>query len=270
MSSLKMRLIIAAVIVLISIVSYYGSTSPNETTGKSQRVAMTSQEEIALGLHAEPEMMQQHGGLATDANARALVDRVGNQLLEALDKKLASANHKNPYPFKFHLLRDPQTINAFALPGGQVFITLGLFKELETEGQLAGVLGHEVGHVLDRHGAQQLAKQQLTQGLVGAAGVAGGGYDSARMAAAIGQMVNMKYGRTDELQADEWGVKLMAGAGYDPNAMLGVMKILAKASNGNAPPEFLSTHPNPANREVEIERVIHEEFPSGLPPGLKP
>ena len=93
-------------------------------------------------------MVQQYGGLVRDGNARAMVDRVGGRLLKALNAKLASQGRRNPYPFKFHLLSDADTINAFALPGGQVFITAGLFRDLETEGQLAGVLGHEVGHVL--------------------------------------------------------------------------------------------------------------------------
>ncbi len=97
-----------------------------------------------------------------------------------------------------------------------MFITFALYDRLKTEGQLAGVLGHECGHVISRHGAQQLAKQQLTQGLVGAAGTAGGTVDSVRMAQAIGQLVSLKYGRGDELEADQWGVKLMAQAGYDP------------------------------------------------------
>lgn len=268
-SALKMRLIIAAVIALISFVTYLGTSSKNDITGEKQRVSLSSQDEIALGMHAEPEMLQQYGGLVNDAGARAMVDRVGNRLLAALDRKLANQGRRNPYPFKFHLLRDAQTVNAFALPGGQVFITAGLYKDLETEGQLAGVLGHEVGHVLARHGAQQLAKQQLTQGLVGAAGVAGGNADSARMAQAIGEMVNMKYGRDDENEADEWGVKLMADAGYDPRAMLGVMKILDKVSQGNRQPEILSTHPNPPNRERHIEEVIKTEFPNGVPAGLE-
>lgn len=268
-SALKMRLIVAAVIALISFVMYLGTSSQNPITGEKQRVGISSQDEIALGLNAEPQMLRQYGGLVGDREARAMVDRVGGRLLKALDRKLASQGRRNPYPFKFHLLNDNQTINAFALPGGQVFITAGLFRDLETEGQLAGVLGHEVGHVLARHGAQQLAKQQLTQGLVGAAGVAGGSADSARMAQAVGEMVNMKYGRDDENEADEWGVKLMADAGYDPRAMIGVMKILDRVSQGSKQPEILSTHPNPPNREKHIERVIKEEFPNGVPAGLE-
>ena len=140
---------------------------------------------------------------------------------------------------------------------------------METEGQLAGVVGHEIGHVLSRHGAQRLAKQKLTQGLAGAAGVAGGDASSARMAMAIGQMINMQYGRQDELQSDEWGVILTTNAGYDPRAMIGVMKILDEAG-GPSPPEWLSTHPKPANRARYLEELIAKAFPNGVPDGLEP
>ena len=193
---------------------------------------------------------------------------MGERLLAALNESARRQGRVNPYPFKFHLLQDPQTINAFALPGGQVFITTGLYRELQTEGQLAGVLGHEIGHVLSRHGAQQLAKEQLTQGLVGAAGMAAGDQDAAQIAAQIGELVNMKYGRGAELEADKWGVKLAAQAGYDPRAMIGVMEILDRVSQGG-PPEFLSTHPKPANREEYIKEVIAKEFPNGVPQGLE-
>lgn len=123
-------------------------------------------------------------------------------------------------------MNDDQVINVFALLGSQIFITAALFKQLETEGQLAGVLGNEIGHVLSKHRAQQMAKQELTQGLVGAASVAGGDVNSTQMARIIGSMVNMKYGRSDELESDRWGVKLLVMSGYDPHAMIGVMDIL--------------------------------------------
>ena len=265
----KLRLALAGLIAVVSIISFFSMTTENPITGEHQRVAMSEREEIALGLQAAPQMESEHGGLAANPQARQTVDRVGNRLLAALDKSLRAQRREDPYPFKFHLLRDPQTINAFALPGGQVFITYGLYKDLETEGQLAGVLGHEIGHVLSRHGAQQLAKQQLTQGLVGAAGVAGGDRSSAQIAAQVGQMVTLKYGRGAELEADKWGVKLAAEAGYDPRAMIGVMKILDRASQGG-PPEFFSTHPKPANRVQYIEEVIKKEFPHGVPAGLQP
>ncbi len=108
-------------------------------------------------------MAQQFGGLDPDPKMQELVDRVGGQVVAR-----SSAND-TPCRFEFHTLNDPETINAFALPGGQIFITEGLLRRLDTEGQLAGVLGHEVGHVVARHGAEHIAKQQLTQGLTGAA-----------------------------------------------------------------------------------------------------
>ena len=213
---LKMRLIIAAVMVLFSLFTYMNMGQTNPVTGERQRVAMSADQEIAMGLQAAPEMTAQHGGLHPDPRGQQIVDAVGDRLLTALDGWLQERGKTNPFRFEFHLLRDPRTVNAFALPGGQVFITYALYSQLETEGQLAGVLGHEIGHVLSRHGAQRMAKQKLTQGLVGAAGVAGGGYDSAQMAQFVGQFINMKYGREDELESDKWGGSLDCRSGVRP------------------------------------------------------
>jgi predicted Zn-dependent protease len=265
------RLIIAVIIALIAIISYYGRPGDeNKITGKTERVAMHDEgQEIAMGLQAKQEMVQQFGGVDPDPRARTQVSQMGERLLAALDKKLAAEGRTNPYRdhFQFTLLADPKTINAFALPGGQVFITEALYRDLETEGQLAGVLGHEMGHVIERHSNKQMAKSQLFQGLATAGGIAGGDQQSAQMSQAIAQMVTMKYGRGDELEADKWGVRLMELAGYDPNSMIGVMEVLEKAS-GNGPPEFFSTHPNPPHRIEEIKKDIQEEFPNGLRPGL--
>jgi predicted Zn-dependent protease len=268
-SAWKIRLLIAAAIALFSLVSYYSMSDQNPITGENQRVQLTVDQEIALGLQAKPELTRQYQGLHPNAEAQAHVDQVGTRLLAGLQRQLAEQGRTNPFPFEFHLLRDNKTINAFALPGGQVFITAALYDRLQTEGQLAGVLGHEIGHVLSRHGAQQLAKQQLTQGLAGAAGVAGGDPETARMAQAVGALVNLKYGREAELESDRWGVRLMAAAGYDPRAMIGVMKILEEAG-GSGQPEFMSSHPKPANRVAYIEDVLRQEFPEGVPQGLEP
>jgi predicted Zn-dependent protease len=264
------RLAIAAIIAIISIIGYFSTSDYNPITGEKQHVALSTKEEIALGLHAAPEMLQQYHGLLPNQQAQDRVDYVGNQLIAALNRSLQEQDKKNPYPFEFYLLADNQIINAFALPGGQVFITAALYNRLATEGQLASVLGHEIGHVLARHGAQRLAKQHLTQGLAEAAGVAGGDIQTARMAQAIGQLIHMKYGRADELESDMWGVRLTAQAGYDPRSMLDVMRILEQASGGQVPPEFLSTHPKPANRIAYIQQIINEAFPSGVPEGLHP
>ena len=262
------RILIALVIAAISIIGFLGSKSYNPITEENQYVAITPEQEIALGLQAAPEMAREFGGLDPDPSQQAYVDKVCEMLIQ-------NSNAKNTdWPFECHLLADDQTINAFALPGGQVFITSALFNQLETEGQLAGVLAHEIGHVVARHSAQQIAKAQLTQGLTGAVVIAS--YDpqdpnsrsAAYMAQIVGQLVNMKYGRDDELQSDRLGVEFMSEAGYDPRALLRVMEILAASTEGARPPEFFSTHPNPDNRIARIQEAIDEVFPQGVPDNL--
>ncbi|MCG3135170.1 MAG: Beta-barrel assembly-enhancing protease [Planctomycetes bacterium] len=267
--SAKVRLVLALVIALFAAGSYLFKGSVNPFTGEKERVGWTVEEEIAIGLQAMPELAAQHGGKDPDAKAQAHVTAVGRKLLDAARAVAAERGGSIPWKFDFHLLRDDRTINAFALPGGQVFITRALYAKFETEGQLAGVLGHEIGHVIERHGGKRMAKAGLLQGLAGAAGVAGGSHDAARAAQQIAGLVQMKYGREDELESDGWGVRLVARAGWDPRAMEGVMRILDAASAGG-PPEFLSTHPKPANRVEYVRDLIAAEFPQGLPPGLRP
>lgn len=263
------QLLIAVAIVGFSACSYFGTRQTNPVTGETQYVDLNPQQEIALGLQSAPAMARQHGGLDPDPRAQQLVDEVGNRIVERSDAR------KAPYKFEFHALRDPKTVNAFALPGGQIFITRALLGRLKTKGELAGVLGHEIAHVVGRHGAEHLAKQKLTQGLVAAGAVATTDpgdtrtYKNAALAAAIGQMVTMKYGRDDEIESDALGVRYMAQAGYDPRAMIRVMKVLAAAGGGGRTPEFFSTHPNPENRIGKIETAIKRTFVNGVPDGLE-
>jgi predicted Zn-dependent protease len=193
---------------------------------------------------------------------------MGFQLAKAVEQDSANT----PYKFEYHLLADTQTVNAFALPGGQIFITQALFDRLETPGQLAGVLGHETGHVLARHSSEQMAKTSLVQGLATSAVIAGSdqrsGYTSAAIAQFVGEFVLKSYSRKDELEADRLGVRFMARAGYDPRSMIDVMHILERASGGGRAPDFMATHPNPERRIEEIEQDINEEFPQGVPLGL--
>ena len=254
------RLWIALVIAAISLLGYFGKSTFNPITEEKQHVgSVTPEQEIALGLQAAPEMVHQFGGLDPDPRLQNLVDRVGEQLVSRSAAKLT------PYQFDFHALDDSGTINAFALPGGQIFITEGLLRQLDTEGQLAGVLGHEIGHVVARHGAEHIAKQQLTQGLTGAAVLAT--YDpndpstqqSAAVAAMIGQLVTMRFGRQDELESDALGVRFTSEAGYDPNSMIRLMEVLEESSSGQRQPEFFSTTRIPRT----VSRGSARRSPSG-------
>ena len=243
-------IIIALFLAGFALFKYYSNSQVNEITGETQHVSITAEQEIALGVNSFPAMIEQYGGLHPDAEAQQFVKGVGQRIIQNSDAK------QTPYQYDFHLLYDPNVVNAFALPGGQVFITQALFNQLETEDQLAGIFGHEVGHVVARHGAERIAKQELTQGLTGAAVIASGDYNTAQAAQMIAGMVNMKYGRDQELESDDLGVRFMLQAGYDPEALVGVMEILEKASGGQRQPEFMSTHPSPENRVQKIREAI--------------
>ena len=253
---------VALVMMVGALIAFYGNSQQNPVTGETQRVELNVDQEVALGLQAAPEMAAQYGGAETGTQAAALVRRVGARLVNRTEARTS------PYKFNFHLLKDQDTINAFALPGGQIFITRALLNRLESEGQLAGVLGHEIGHVIQRHSAEHMARAGLTQGMVNAASVATDG-QAGQVAAMIGQTINMRYGRDDELESDRSGLRYMFEAGYDPRALIGVMKILDEASGGG-PPEFLSSHPKPANRIQHIQQLIDEQWPGGLPSRLVP
>lgn len=243
-------ILLALVIAGFALCKYYSSSQYNEITGETQHVNITAEQEIALGLNSYPAMIQQYGGLHPDAEAQKFVKSVGQKVVQNSDAK------QTPYQYDFHLLYDPEVVNAFALPGGQVFITAALFNKLDSEDQLAGVFGHEIGHVVARHGAERIAKEELTQGLTGAAVVASGDYNTAQAAQMIAGLVNMSYGRDQELESDDLGVRFMSQAGYNPEALIEVMKILEAASGGQRQPEFLSTHPSPENRIQKIRDAI--------------
>jgi len=252
------RLFIAVILILGALATYYFGTErfENPVTGRVQRVALSPKEEIALGLNSAPEMARQHGGLYPDQRFQDLVTSVGEKLVRANPEI-----NQSPYYFQFHLLADPQTVNAFALPGGQVFITFGLLRLLDTEDEVAGVLGHEIGHVVGRHSNEQMAKAQLSQGLVNAVVMAGGsdyGMTAGQIAQFVTQLKTTAYGREDELESDQLGVRFMKRAGYDPHALIRVMEVLKKAAGGRAPPEFLSTHPDPDNRVERIKEAIRK------------
>ena len=263
---MKGRLLIALLMAAFAIGSYFLNTDENPITGEKQRVGSLKdpEQEIAIGLQAAPEMAQQHGGLSSDRRGREMVKDVGEELLYGLNRVLRSKNRTNPYQFDFHLLADEQTVNAFALPGGQVFITEALFDRLN-RAQVAGVIGHEIGHVLERHGAERIAMQQRDQGLSRAVGVATGDMRMAQMAQMAINTAAMAHGRDQELECDLWAVELMDIAKYDPSAMIEVMRILKEASGGGGGPEFLSTHPAPESRIQALQEVIAERYPDGVP-----
>lgn len=250
----KIMLIIGLAMAAFQAFKYFTNTQVNEITGESQKVQWTVEQEVQLGLQSFNQMANQHGGLHPDRKAQEYLDQVGYRLINSVND-IKNSNYK----FDFHLLADPNAVNAFALPGGQCFITAALFNKLGSEDQLAGVLGHEVGHVVHRHGAERMAKTGFIQGLIQSVMLGSGGdRNVAQVANVIGQYSSMKYGRDQELESDDFGVYLMMESGYNPEELIKVMDILEEASGGNRTPEFQSTHPSPDNRREMINEAIEK------------
>ncbi len=257
------KILIAVLLAGFALSKYYCNSSFNEITGEKQHISISPEQEVAMGLQSAPKMIAEMGGEVQGTAYDDLVRRIGKRLVSQTEASKTIYRDQ----FEFHLLADQQTINAFALPGGQVFITAALLSRLTTDGQsinedmLAGVLGHEIGHVVARHSAEKLAQMELAQGLTGAVTMAT--YDpnnpnSGYIAQMVSNMLQLKYGRDQELQSDDLGVRFMLQAGYEPEQLINVMEILKQASGPNRVPEFQSTHPDPDNRKERIQEAIRK------------
>lgn len=238
-------------------------TTTNLITGEQTRGAYTWQQEVQLGREADSQVVAKYG-LLGDKAVTSYVTRVGQTVLEhsAYTDPETPAEVRNT-PFTFRVLDSPVP-NAFALPGGFVYVTRGLLAHLDNEAQLAVVLGHEIGHVLGRHASRQASRAQLGQlGLLGAAvlgGVLGGG-DVARGVLDVGgtgvQLLFLRYSRDAERESDRAGVAYAEYAGYDASEAAAFFRSLGRLQeqSGAGLPGFLSTHPDPGEREQTIPQL---------------
>ncbi len=222
----------------------------NPVTGKRQLSLVSQKDEVAIGQQGAQDI-RQSVGLVDNPALQQYVSNVG--------MPMARASERPDLPWSFQVA-DDATVNAFALPGGPIFVTRGLMAHLDSEAELAGVLGHEIGHVTARHSVSQLSKAQLAQVGLGLGSVLS--EDIARygqLAAAGMQLLFLKYGRDDETQSDDLGFRYMLNAGYDPREMADVFATLDRvsaAAGAQKLPTWLSTHPNPGDRaEKARERV---------------
>jgi predicted Zn-dependent protease len=235
---------------LAAVVAVLAGCVTNAATGESQFEVLSRDEEIALGISGKAEMLTEMGGEVNNPDLKSYVESIGKALA-------ATTEGDNPsLPWEFTLI-DSDVINAFALPGGKVFMSRGLAEKMTNEAQMAAVLGHEVGHVTARHVNDRFARIMGAQLVLGAAGAALGDEtgEIQSMGAQIVQVGLMTYDRDQESQSDSLGMRYMVRLNYDPMGMKQVMDILKAASAGQAQPEWMSTHPLP---ETRIERIRSE------------
>jgi predicted Zn-dependent protease len=252
-AALRMTGCVAVVVLLM------GGCQKNAVTGRSQLIfGISPSDEIALGTSAMPDLVREMGGPVGDAQLREYVASVGRSLA------VHTEGDYPRYPWEFTFLDTPQ-INAFALPGGKVFIARGLAEKMTNEAQLAGVLGHEIGHVTARHTAERISQANVfnmgTQ--IGGALLGGASAEIQQLGGVAlklgGQIVPLKFSRDQELEADDLGLRYMTRAGYNPVGQLQVMQILARES-GQRQVELLATHPDPNRRAEIIAKKLNGEY----------
>ncbi len=245
-------------IVAISAITPSCAISVDPLTGERGAFGYSWSEEIQLGRQADQQIAQEYG-IYDDSGLSSYVDRVGQAVLAKSHVRGpdADAQFKNT-PFYFKVLDSPVT-NAFALPGGYVYVTRGILAHMENEAQLAVVLGHEIGHVIARHSSRRALKGRLAQiGLQGGAILAQstlgyGGEEIMSLGSQAAQFLFLKYSRDDERQADRLGVEYSAKAGYNAAEARGFFEMLERMSEGHGSlPTFMSTHPDPGNRKQSM------------------
>jgi predicted Zn-dependent protease len=246
MNRLRLGICVAALFALVA-----DGCATNPVTGRRELSLVSSGQELQLGEQGYPAVIGEYGKY-DDAALAAYVDSVG--------QRVARASHLPNLAWHFTVLDDP-TVNAFAMPGGYIYITRGILAHLNSEAQLAGVLGHEIGHVTHRHTAEQMTQQQLV----------GLGYTALQIGVpelqqydavaqqALGLMF-LKYSRDHETEADELGVSYATLAGYDPHEIPSTYAMLKRVSQaaGSSIPAFMSTHPDPGDRETRTGQLANQ------------
>jgi beta-barrel assembly-enhancing protease len=242
-------------IALALLLSASPAFADNRTQLKPGSNHFTPQQDIELGRKAALEY-EKKLPMCNAPKVDAYLTKLGNKLVDQLTTAGVD------YPWEFHCVND-KDINAFALPGGFVFINRGAIEAANNEAQLAGVMAHEISHVALRHGTNQLSKAQNATLLTGVLAAAGSifGEAAAAAAAGVGQLatgsVLLKYSRGAETQADIMGTQILYDAGYDPRALEAFFENLnSSTAKGKAPPQFFSDHPNPDNRAQRIQLEI--------------
>ena len=238
-----------SLLALITII--FTSCSRNPVSGKKELTLMSESQELAMGQEADPQI-QAEFGVYPDSSIQHYVNNLG--------QKLAKVSHRANILYTFRVI-DSDVINAFAVPGGYIYITRGILAYLNDEAQLAGVIGHEIGHIAARHSVKQQRNAMLGQlGIIAGVVI---NPNLARFAESASQglgLLMLKFGRDDENQSDVLGADYSTKLGYNAHSMGNFFTTLKRSSGETAGqlPEFLSTHPDPGNRNTHVQQLADE------------
>jgi predicted Zn-dependent protease len=228
------------------------SCAVNPVTGKKQIVLMSESQEIAMGAAADPEIVAQYGRYE---------DKILQDFITQKGNEMAAISHRPDLKYEFKIV-DSEVLNAFAVPGGYVYFTRGIMAHFNNEAEFAGVLGHEIGHITARHSVSQQSKAILGQvGLIGSMILVPQVAEFAEPLSEGLGLLFLKFGRDAERQSDELGVEYSSKIGYDAKEMAGFFNTLERQSSGSESaelPDFLSTHPNPGDRNIAVRKLSDE------------
>ncbi len=233
--------------VVVALIIWVVACALNPVTGKRELMLMSSADELAMGQQTDPQILQTYGKYDDPELARYVA---------ALGKRLGALSHQPNLAYSIQVLDSP-VVNAFAVPGGYVYLTRGILAYLNDEAELAGVVAHEIGHIAARHSAQQYSKAQFAQLGLGLGSVLSKTFRKyAGVASAGVELLFLSFSRSDEREADALGVEYSAKAGYDSNHMANLFVSLERLNPGEGQgglPAWFSTHPNPENRIAAIK-----------------
>jgi len=235
---------------LVALLALLSGCARDYVTGKRTFSLVSEADEIAMGRQADPEIIAEFG-LYDDPRLAAYVDSIG--------QAIARVSHRPNLKYTFRVVDSP-VVNAFALPGGWVYFTRGILAHFNSEAELAGVMGHETGHVVARHGAEQMSRAQLANLGLGLGSVLSPEFAKYSRLAQTGlSILFLSFSRGQESEADRLGVEYSTKLGYNAHEMANFFKTIERMSAGReSVPSFLSTHPNPADREATVNRLADE------------
>lgn len=224
------------------------SCAVNPATGRRELSFISESQEIQMGRDADPQIVASMG-LVDDAALQSYISDIG--------MPMARDSERPDLPWTFRVVDDP-TVNAFAVPGGFVYVTRGILGYMNSEAEIAGILGHEIGHITAKHSVNQMSRTQLAQLGLGVGMILSEDIRNYGDVAGAGiQVLSLKFGRDDERESDALGFRYMTAHGYNPGELANVFRTLDRLQPPDGRiPGWLSTHPNPADRQVEIGRMI--------------
>ncbi len=235
----------------IIIFMLFASCAKDYVTGRRTFSLVSESQEIALGREADPSIVAEYG---------AYDDKALTEFVDGIGQAIARTSHRPDLKYTFRVVDSP-IVNAFALPGGWVYFTRGILAHFNSEDELAGVMGHEVGHVVARHGAEQMSKQQLAAIGFGVGSVVSEKFREYSQLAQTGLgLMFLSYGRSHESESDRLGVEYSTKLGYDSHKMAAFFRTIGalSAESGQRLPTFLSTHPDPGGREQNVHKLTDE------------